>query len=288
MKYAFIEAHRSEFTVSRLCQVLGVSRSGFYEGRHRPESAHRRADRDLGKVIRQAFEASRRTYGTRRLQRQLPEAHIPVSRARIGRLMRAQGLRCKTRRRFRATTTSRHALPVAPNRLNRQFQVAKPDRVYVSDITYLPTDEGWLYLAVVLDLFSRQVVGWALSARLTAALAVQTLRMVRGRRRPGPGALVHSDRGSQYAAREFQMLLQGHGLTGSMSRTGNCWDNAPAESFFHTLKTELTHHRRYATRAEAKRDLFEYIEVFYNRQRIHSALDYQTPVEFEQRYQTAA
>jgi putative transposase len=288
VKYAFIQAHQEVFAVSRMCRVFEVSRSGFYEWASRPESTRQKADRRLTADIQQAFEDSRENYGTRRIQQTLRDQGKQVSRARIGRLMRQQGLRCKTRRRFRATTNSNHSLPVAPNRLDRQFQVAAPDRVYVGDITYVATGEGWLYLAVFLDLFSRQVVGWAMSAWMTADLVMDALQMARWRRRPGEGLLVHTDRGSQYASGRFQALLKDQDYVCSMSRKGNCWDNAPAESFFHTLKTELIHHRRFETREQAKQDIFEYIEVFYNRQRKHSTLGYRTPVEFEQRHRKPA
>ena len=288
MKYAFIQEHEAVFLVSRMCRVFEVSRSGFYEWLSRPESARKQADRQLTEGIKQAFEDSRQTYGTRRIQNDLDQQGQCVSRARIGRLMRQAGLRGKTRRRFRATTNSNHTLPVAPNRLDRQFQVAEPDRVYVGDITYVATGEGWLYLAVFLDLFSRQVVGWAMSAWMTADLVVDALQMARWRRRPDKGLLVHSDRGSQYASGRFQTMLKDHGYIGSMSRKGNCWDNAPAESFFHTLKTELIHHCRFETREEAKQQIFEYIEVFYNRQRKHSTVGYQTPAEFDQLHRKAA
>jgi len=288
VKYAFIQEHEAVFLVSRMCRVFEVSRSGFYEWLSRPESARKQADRQLTEGIKQAFEDSRQTYGTRRIQNDLDQQGQCVSRARIGRLMRQAGLRCKTRRRFRATTNSNHTLPVAPNRLDRQFQVAEPDRVYVGDITYVATGEGWLYLAVFLDLFSRQVVGWAMSAWMTADLVVDALQMARWRRRPDKGLLVHSDRGSQYASGRFQTMLKDHGYIGSMSRKGNCWDNAPAESFFHTLKTELIHHCRFETREEAKQQIFEYIEVFYNRQRKHSTVGYQTPAEFDQMHRKAA
>jgi transposase InsO family protein len=177
---------------------------------------------------------------------------------------------------------------VAPNHLDRQVQVAEPDRVYVGDITYVATGEGWLYVAVFLDLFSRQVVGWAMSAWMTADLVMDALQMARWRRRPGKGLLVHTDRGSQYASGRFQTLLKDQGYVCSMSRKGNCWDNAPAESFFHTLKTELIHHRRFETREQAKQEIFEYIEVFYNRQRKHSTLGYRTPTEFDQLHRKAA
>lgn len=288
MKYAFIQEHEAVFSVSRMCRVFDVSRSGFYEWVSRPESARKQADRQLTEDLKQIFEDSRQTYGTRRIRDDLDQQGQRVSRARIGRLMRQAGLRCKTRRRFRATTNSNHTLPVAPNRLDRQFQVAEPDRVYVGDITYVATGEGWLYLAVFLDLYSRQVVGWAMSAWMTADLVVDALQMARWRRRPGEGLLVHSDRGSQYASGRFQTMLKNHGYIGSMSRKGNCWDNAPAESFFHTLKTELIHHRRFETREQAKQEIFEYIEVFYNRQRKHSTLGYRTPAEFDQLHRKAA
>jgi transposase InsO family protein len=288
VKYAFIQEHQTVFSVSRMCRVFEVSRSGFYEWLSRPESARKQADRQLSDEIKQAFESSRQTYGTRRVQDDLRKQGQAVSRARIGRLMRQEGLCCKTRRRFRATTNSNHTLPVAPNLLARQFQVAEPDRVYVSDITYVATGEGWLYLAVFLDLFSRQVVGWAMSAWMTADLVMDALQMARWRRRPGKGLLVHSDRGSQYASGRFQALLKDQGYVCSMSRKGNCWDNAPAESFFHTLKTELIHHRRFETREQAKQEIFEYIEVFYNRQRKHSTLGYRTPSEFDQLHRKAA
>jgi transposase InsO family protein len=271
-----------------MCRMFEVSRSGFYDWLSRPESARKQADRQLTEDLKQLFEDSRHTYGTRRLQDDLDQQGQRVSRARIGRLMRQAGLRCKTRRRFRATTHSNHTLPVAPNRLDRQFQVAAPDRAYVGDITYVATGEGWLYLAVFLDLFSRQVVGWAMSHWITAELVVDALQMARWRRRPGQGLLVHSDRGSPYASGRFQTLLKDQGYLCSMSRKGNCWDNAPAESFFHTLKTELIHHRRFETREQAKQEIFEYIEVFYNRQRKHSTLGYRTPVEFDQLYRKAA
>ena len=271
-----------------MCQVFKVSRSGFYEWVERPESRHQQADNRFAGQIRTAFEQSRETYGTRRIQDDLRHQGHRVSRHRIGRLMRHQGLSCKTRRRFRATTNSNHQLAVAPNHLDRQFQVAGQDQVYVGDITYLPTQEGWLYLAVFIDLYSRRVVGWSMSSLMTADLVMDALQMAIQRRRPGKGLMVHTDRGSQYASGRFQALLREHGFICSMSRKGNCWDNAPAESFFHTLKTELTHHRRFRSREQAKQDVFEYIEAFYNRQRKHSSPGYKTPYEFEQDFPKAA
>lgn len=288
MKYAWIRQYQDTFRVSRMCPVFEVSRSGYYEWLARPESAHRESDRHLAELVKRAFEKGRGSYRTRRIQQELRETGDRVSRQRIGRLLHEQGLRCKTRRKFRATTNSNHALPVAPNHLNRHFQVEQPDRAYVGDITYLATAEGWLYLAVVLDLFSRQVVGWSMAERMTADLVCNALQMACWRRRPGEGLLVHTDRGSQYASGAYQSLVQQHGFVCSMSRKANCWDNAPAESFFHTLKTELVYHCRFQTREQAKQAIFDYIEVFYNRQRKHSTLGYKTPVEFEQQWQQAA
>lgn len=205
----------------------------------------------------------------------------PISRTRVARLMKQQGLKSKSQRPFKATTNSHHGRPVAPNRLEQEFRVEQPDTVYVGDITTIPTEEGWLYLAVFLDLYSRAVVGWAMSKRMSAQLVEDALRMAIWKRQPPQGLLVHSDQGSQYASDRYQKTLKDHGFLCSMSRQGCGWDNAPAESFFHTLKTELTHHRRYQTREKAQQEIFEYIEVFYNRQRRHSTLGYQTPLGYE-------
>jgi putative transposase len=288
MKYAFIRQHREAFKVCRMCQVLGVSRSGDYEGYQRPESARYREDCRLEEKVKASHEKSRRTYGARRIREDLVEAGETISRTRIGRLMRQQGLEVKTRRRFRATTDSRHFRPVAENRLARQFKVEHPDSVYAGDITFIPTTEGWLYLAVLMDLYSRRMVGWALSERITTELVDQALAMAIKKRRPARGLMLHHDRGSQYASALYGQRLTEHGFVLSMSRRGNCWDNAPAESFFRTLKVELTHHRQYRSREEAKQEIFEYIEVFYNRQRRHSSIGYQTPAHYEAQYQKAA
>jgi len=210
-----------------------------------------------------------------------------VSRRRIGRLMGAAGLACKTKRKFKATTNSNHKLPIAPNHLDRQFTVQQPNQTYVGDITYIYTLEGWLYLAVVIDLYSRQVVGWSMAEHMRAKLVNDALLMAIWQRKPGKGLLWHTDRGSQYASDSHRALLKEHGITQSMSRKGNCWDNAVSESFFHTLKTELVHHQHYQTRAEAKQDIFEYIEVFYNRERLHSANNYLSPVNYEMQLKSA-
>jgi len=288
VKYAFIKAHREQFRVSRLCEILEVSRSGYYEWCGRPESARSREDRRLEEQVKASHERSRQTYGTRRIQRDLADAGERVSRARIGRLMRRQGLEAKARRRFKATTDSRHFLPVAENHLNRKFEVGKPDRVYVGDITYIPTAEGWLYLAVLIDLYSRMVVGWAMSARMSADLVNDALKMAIWKRRPPKALMVHHDRGSQYASTTYRQTLKEHQYVLSMSRKGNCWDNAPAESFFNTLKTELVHGCRFQSRNQAKQEIFEYIEVFYNRQRRHSSIGYQAPANYEARHSKSA
>lgn len=281
MKYAFIERHQKIFTVTRMCNMMGVSQSAYYDWQKRPESARSRKDRLLGEKVKAIHKKSRENYGTRRIRQDLVEEGELISRARVGRLMKQQGLESKSRRKFKATTNSNHGRPVAQNLLNREFQVDQPDTVYAGDITYIPTDEGWLYLAVMIDLYSRAVVGWAMSERITAQLANDALMMAIWKRRPSKGLMVHSDRGSQYASDLYQKTIKDHDFICSMSRKGNCWDNAPSESFFHTLKTELTHHRRYQTRQEAKQDIFEYIEVFYNRQRRHSTIGYQTPLGYE-------
>lgn len=224
----------------------------------------------------------RGNYGTRRIKRLLAKEGLLVSRRRIGRLMREQGLVCKAKRRYKVTTDSKHGLPVAPNLLNREFKPSQPNRSYVGDITYIPTQEGWLFLAVVIDLFSRQVVGWSMADSMRAELVNDALIMALWKRKPPRGLMWHSDRGSQYASDSHRALLKDHGIIQSMSRKGNCWDNAVSESFFHSLKVELIHGSSFETRQEAKRAIFEYIEVFYNRIRIHSANDYLSPVEYEQ------
>jgi len=234
-------------------------------------------------AIRVIHRESRETYGSPSIWDALVKQGHRVGKHRIARLMRAEGIRAKTVKQWRATTQSHHRFPVTTNTLNRQFAVAQPNRVWAGDLTYVWTTEGWLYLAVLLDLYSRRVIGWAMGARLTVELAEQALTMALANRKPLAGLLHHSDRGSQYAATSYQRLLGEHNITPSMSRTGNCWDNACVESFFGTLKRELVYHRHYATRGEAIQDIFEYIEVFYNRLRRHSTLGYHSPAEFEVR-----
>jgi transposase InsO family protein len=284
VKFAFIRSHREEFPVDVACQTLGVSRSGYYAWLRRAPSEGARRREELTERIRQVHRASREIYGAPRIHRELQAGGVPCAKNTVAKLMREAAIRSKTRRRFVVRTTdSRHGHPIAPNRLNRRFGQQRPNQVWAADITYIPTDEGWLYLAVVLDLYSRKVVGWATSDSLAADLCCRALWTAIRERSPGRGLLHHSDRGVQYACDEFQELLDRHGLTPSMSRTGNCYDNAVMESFFSVLKRELTHHHCYATREAARQSLFEYIEVFYNRRRRHSSLDYLSPADYEER-----
>jgi transposase InsO family protein len=238
-------------------------------------------------LIKLSFQEGRKTYGTRRIKRDLAEQAHTVSRRRIGRLMAEEALKVKTKRKFKATTYSAHNDPIAPNLLNRQFTVDKPDEYYVGDITYIWTQEGWLFLAVVIDLFSRKVVGCSMNKRMKASLVNDALLMALWKRKPDKGLIWHTDRGSQYASDSHRAILNQHHVIQSMSRKGNCWDNAVSESFFHTLKTELVHHHQYQTREEAAQAIFEYIEVFYSRERIHSANDYLSPVDYELQQITA-
>jgi putative transposase len=281
MKFRFIRDHRASFPVRTACRALGVSPSGFYAWLRQPGGRRAEADRALSGEIAAIHAASRGTYGGPRVHAELRHRGRRVGRKRVARLMRASGLQARRKRRFRRTTDSRHAHPIAPNLLQQRFEATRAEEIWVADITYVPTAEGWLYLAVILDLFTRQVVGWAMDQEMPQDLTLRALAMAVARRRPLPGLIHHSDRGSQYAATAYQDALRQHGIRGSMSRKGNCFDNAPAESFFGTLKTELVHRQRYDTRAEAKGAIFEYMEVFYNRQRRHSALGYRSPSEFE-------
>jgi putative transposase len=261
--------------------VLEVSRSGFYAWIVRPESARDAQDRALGTRIEKIHEKSRGTYGSPRVHAKLAQEGIRCGRKRIARVMRDRSLRSKVRRKFRATTDSNHSFPVAKNLLQQNFFASEPNRVWVVDITYIWTLEGWLYLASILDLCSRMIVGWCLDMTMTRQLVLNALENAVGRRNVRPGLIHHSDRGSQYASSEYQNALRKHGMISSMSRRGNCYDNAAKESFFHTLKTELTYHVQFRTRAEARSAIFEFIEVFYNRERLHSSIGYQTPAAFE-------
>ena len=284
MKYACITRHRDAYPVRLMCRVLDVAPSGYYAWRKgRSPTAHAIADDRLLAQVRISYYASGRTYGSPRVLRDLREAGEHVGKNRVARLMRGAGLVARRRGYRVATTDSQHDQPIAPNLVNRQFAVAEPNRVWVSDITYVPTRAGWLYLAVVLDLASRRVVGWAMRDQLASELALSALRMALQARRPRPGLMHHSDRGIQYASLAYRHLLEQHGARISMSRRGNCWDNAVAESFFATLEFELIQRRRWNTKDEARRAIFRYIEVWYNRQRRHSTLDYVSPATYEER-----
>jgi len=264
-----------------MCSTLEVSRSGFYAWLGRGESRRAGEDLRLLVLIREEHEKSRGTYGAPRIHAALKKRGEVCGLHRVERLMQEAGIRSKVRRKFKKTTDSNHPHPVAPNLLDQNFTVGGPNQVWVSDITYIWTEEGWLYLASTMDLYSRKIVGWAMGSCITAALVVDALVMAIDLRSPPPGLLHHSDRGVQYAAYAFQGLLEHRGITCSMSGKGNCYDNAVKESFFHTLKTELCDHEHYRTHAQARTSLFEYIEVFYNRTRLHSTLGYCSPSEFE-------
>ena len=283
MRYRAIQEHDRRYPIRLMCRALAVSAAGYYAWRSRPESARSVSARAVLSAIRVIHRESRETYGSPSIWDALIKRGHCVGEHRVARLMRVEGIRAKAVKKWRATTQSNPRLPVAENTLNRQFTVAHPNQVWAGDLTYVWTTEGWLYLAVILDLYSRLVVGWAMGHRLTVELAEQALRMALAHRTPRAGLLHHSDRGSQYAATSYQLMLTTHGITTSMSRRGNCWDNACVESFFGTLKRELVYHRHYVTREEAKQDIFEYIEVFYNRMRRHSTLGYDSPAEYEAR-----
>lgn len=285
MRFEFIEAEKASFPVAFMCRHLGVSRAGFYAWRERPASLRELDDERLLAQIRAIHAESKGRYGSPRVRRELAAKGIHASKHRVARLMQENGLRGRRRRRFRHTTDSNHALPIAPNTLAQDFTVDAPNRVWVTDITYIPTREGWLYLAAILDLYSRRVVGWSMSERITRQLTLDALAMALRARAPGHGLLHHSDRGSQYASADYQAALTAAGITCSMSRKGNCYDNAVAESFFATLKTELVHDADWDTRAQARSAIFEYLEVFYNRRRRHSSIGYVSPEEFELKYE---
>ncbi|MDP4189901.1 MAG: IS3 family transposase, partial [Bacteroidota bacterium] len=281
VRYAFIERHAKDYPIKLMSLVLKVSRSGYYAWQGRPESKRRKENMRLTCKIKAIHKKSRENYGSPRIHKRLKAEGEACSKGRVERLMAANGIKAKQARRYKATTDSMHKQAVSENILAREFTVEAPNKVWVSDITYIPTGEGWLYLAGVLDLCTKRAVGWSMKDRLDRRLVIEALRMAYQRRSPGEGLIHHSDRGSQYASSDYQKLLREYGMQASMSRKGNCWDNAPMESFFGTLKKELIHHRKYRTREEARRDIFEYIEVFYNRERLHSSLGYLSPADYE-------
>lgn len=281
MKFSIVAELADRHPVKALCQMLRVSRSGYYAWCKRGPSQRKQEDERLLVEIKAAHVHSRETYGYRRIYASLVAKNINCGIHRVRKLMQRYGLRAKRKRRYRTTTESRHRLPIASNILDRDFSATAANQKWVSDITFVPTYEGWLYISAIMDLYSRLVVGWAMESFLNQELGLKALRMALDGRQPPPGLMHHSDRGVQYASNDYQQLLSDRMIVASMSRTGNVYDNAPMESFFATLKRELIHFRTYRTRDEARVDIFEFIEVFYNRQRLHSALGYRSPTDFE-------
>ena len=283
MKYALIHRHEGLHAVALMCRVLTLSRSGYYDWRGRPPSDRARANVQLAADVHRVYAANKGRTGAPRITKHLRDEGQKVGQNRVARVMRTERLRAKAAKKYKATTNSSHSLPVAPNLLEQDFTAATPNQKWVSDITYIATDEGWLYLAVVLDLYSRLVVGWAMAERMTAKLVCDALRMALWRRKRPTGVIVHSDRGSQYCSADHRRLLQDHQLLCSMSKKGDCYDNAAMESWNHSLKVEAIHGERFATREMAKAQVFDYIEVYYNRKRLHSQLGYLSPEVFEAR-----
>jgi putative transposase len=288
MKFSFVAAKQVAFPVGVMCHVLGITRSGYYAWKKRPPPERAVEDAHLAVEIAAAHQRSGRIYGSPRVHRDLRARGVRVGRKRVERLMRENGLEGRQKRRFCRTTDSKHAFPIAPNLLERRFDPERPNQVWATDVTYVATQEGWLYLAVILDLFSRKVVGWAASDANDRVLALAALSKALAARQPPPGLIHHSDRGSPYASDDYRAALSARGIVASMSRTGNCYDNAVAESFFATIKAELIHGYQYPTRATAGASIAEYIEHFYNPRRRHSRLDYVSPIEFELKQQIAA
>jgi len=281
VKYAFIRDHAERFPIVHLCRLLGVQRSAYYDWQDRPGTVIGPEELALRQRMKALFRASRDSLGSRTMMRKLREEGFQIGRDRTRRLMKALNLKVKLKRKYKATTDSKHQLPVAENVLNRAFAPQGPNQVWGTDITYLWSQEGWVYLAVVIDLHSRRVVGWAMDRLMKKALVIRALMMAINLRQPPSGLIHHSDRGSQYASHAYQKLLRQHGMIPSMSRKGNCWDNAPVERFFSSLKREWTGDRLYRTRQEAIADVREYVAVYYNSQRLHSTLGYKTPLDYE-------
>lgn len=281
MRFAFVAEHANRYPVTRLCSVMKVSRRGYYDWLGRPDSQRDLANRELLVEIKRMFYRYREVYGAPRVHQALLKQGIECGLNRVARLMRENGVIPKTVKKFRVTTDSRKSRNPARNILDRKFEADRPNEKWVADVTYIPTREGWLFLATVLDLYSRKIVGWSMASRLLSELPQKALQSAIDSRMPAPGLIVHSDRGKEYYAGEYQQLLRTHGFICSMSRRGDCYDNAVMESFFHSLKVEDLHHRDLKTRSEARTVLFDYIEIFYNRQRLHSSIGYQSPIEFE-------
>jgi len=288
VKFAYIHAEKAHFSVAALCRNFGVTRQGYYAYAKRPSSQRLARDAELQQQVQSTFRKHRQKYGSPRILEELRREGFQASKRRVERTMRALGLSARKPHRWRVSTTqSDPSHPVVANVLNRDFTASRPDERWVTDITYVWTDEGWCYLAVILDLYSRAVVGWALAVTLSTQLPMAALRMAVQRRRPQAGLMHHSDRGCQYTSFEYRSALAQHGVTVSMSRKGNCWDNAVAESFFGTLKNELVHDRSWPSRLELRAAVFEYIESYYNRRRLHSSIGYKTPSEVEDEYYAA-
>ena len=282
MRYRFINEHQKAWPVTLMCGVLGVSRSGYYDWTTRGLSERGRSNYELDRRIRAIFADHRQRYGAPRIAKTLRHEGLKCSENRIARRMRVLGLQAIQAKKFKATTDSKHSKPVAPDLLKQDFVATAPKQKWTSDSTYVRTDEGWLYLAVVMDLYSRAIVGWSMSRRMTQQLVCDALSMALFRRGFPKGTVLHSDRGSQYCSKAYQRLVRNNGFCGSMGRKANCYDNAVTESFFHTLKVELGHRERYVTRRRARVRIFEYIETYYNRQRRHTAIGHQIPIVFEQ------
>jgi putative transposase len=288
VKYAWIDQHQSDYPVAPMCRVLTVSTSGYYGWRRRPPCATQERRATIAQAAARSHRDSRQIYGYRKVHQDLAAAGIACCDETVRRVMRELGLVSRVKRKFVATTDSAHHEPLAPNVLARDFTAEAPNRKWLADITYIPTAQGWLYLAAVLDMFSRRIVGWSMSERIDSNLVVSALAMAVRQRCPEQGLMHHSDRGVQYACGDYQQRLEDVGIVCSMSRRANCWDNAPMESFFGSLKTEWTEGKDYATRAIATQDVFEYIEVFYNRQRRHASLGYVSPAAFERHWSATA
>ena len=281
MKYAFIQKHAFGYPVTLLCRVIGVKHSSYYDWRGRGGKVIPAEELQLRRRMKALFNASRKSLGSRMMMQNLRNEGFDIGRHRVRMLMKSMGLVVKRKRKYKVTTDSKHKLPIAKNILDRQFYPTAPNQVWATDITYLWTQEGWVYLAVVIDLCSRRVVGWALDKRMDKALVIRALMMAINLRTPPAGLIHHSDRGSQYASHAYQLLLKQHGMICSMSRKGNCWDNSPVERFFSSLKREWTSGQLYRTRQEAIADVREYVMVYYNAKRLHSTLGCKTPSDFE-------
>ena len=287
MKHRFIEKHQDRYSVGRVCTLLGVSRSGYYAWKKRKPSQREQINQALIDHIRRIHKMSRKAYGSPRVHAQLKKQGYTCNHKTVARLMHQDGLKAQRKYRKVITTNSKHSFPVASNVLNREFQAERPNQKWVADITYIPTEEGWLYVAGVLDLFSRKIVGWEMSSQIDATLVERALRMALYQRQPDKGLLHHSDRGVQYASHQIRNILASNQVQVSMSGRGNCYDNAVIESFWGTLKNEWIHHQKYKTRSQARTDIFSYIEGFYNTVRLHSTLGYLSPVEFEAKFQNS-